>query len=67
MVTAMDDRVYPLPRPQASEKFTFGLILDVGAVLVKHGYPKPESGGDFARLQQALFGFLYGTTEEAGR
>lgn len=58
----MSDRVYPLPRHD-DPRFTFGLALEVGAVLVKHGYPAPSSAEDFAALQQALFGFLYGTTE----
>lgn len=29
--------------------------------LARHGYPPITAGGDFIALQQALFGFLYGT------
>lgn len=63
----MSDSVYPLPRPDDDPRFTLGLILDVRSVLTKHGYPAPESGADLVRLQQAMFGFLYGTGTEAGQ
>jgi hypothetical protein len=63
----VDDRVYPLPRPYTDERFTIGLVIDVAAVLQQHRYPPVTSGGDLVRLQQALFGFVYGTAEEARR
>lgn len=51
---------YPLPRPADDPQFTFGLIRDVALVLAVHGYPPVDVGADHVRLQQALFGFLYG-------
>ncbi len=54
-------RLYPLPAPTDDNRFTFGLVLDVAAVVARHGYPKLESGDDLAELQQALFRFLYTT------
>jgi hypothetical protein len=63
----MSDHTYPLARPYTDEKFTTGLVIEVAAVLQEHGYPPVTSGGDLVRLQQALFGFVYGTAEEAGR
>lgn len=54
-------RAYPLPRPAddaRDERFTFGLALDVAAVLKQHGYPAP-TGRDYVELQQALFRFIY--------
>lgn len=57
----MTDRIFPLPRPDDDSRFSVGLILDVRAVLTKHGYPESSDSGDLVALQQALFGFLYGT------
>lgn len=50
--------VYPLPVRDDDERFSFGLVIDVGDVLVAHGYPRPASS-DWADLQQALYRFLY--------
>jgi hypothetical protein len=52
---------YPIRRPAdgCDERFTIGLVLDVAAVLTRHGYPPPGSGGDLLRLQQALFTLIY--------
>lgn len=63
----MPEPVYPLPRPEEDPQFTFGLMIDVAKVLTDRGYPPVTAGADVVRLQQALFGFLYGTAEEAGR
>lgn len=63
----MSERVYPLPRTENDPRFIVGLAIDVSSVLVKHGYYRVRSDGDLAALQQALFGFLYGTGKEAGR
>jgi hypothetical protein len=60
--TASLPRIYPLPRPDADPRFTFGLLIDVLDVLETHGYPRPAAGGDLIELQQALFRFLYETT-----
>jgi hypothetical protein len=55
---------YPLPRTDDDRRFTFGLVYDVAKVLAEHGYPAVSSGGDFVRLQQALFGFIYEQPED---
>jgi hypothetical protein len=52
-------RTYPLDAPADDPRFSFGLALDVAAVLTKHGYPELASGLDVVALEQALFGFLY--------
>ena len=51
---------YPLPRPTDDPRFNMGLFFDLIKVLEAHGYPAIHQGGDIVRLQQALFGFLYG-------
>ena len=56
------ERAYPLPRPEDDPNFNLGLIIDVSKVLTDHGYPAIHQGGDIVRLQQALFGFIYGET-----
>jgi hypothetical protein len=54
-------RVYPLPILDDDSRFTLGLVLDVVAVLVGHGYPEPSgSGRDHAAMQATLFAYLYG-------
>lgn len=50
---------YPLPAPDDDPRFTFGLVLDLAAVLAEHGYPPITSGADLLNLRQALFRFLY--------
>lgn len=56
---------YPLPRPGsgADARFSLGLALDVAAVLTRHGYPALIAGEDLIRLQQALFGLIYGQND----
>jgi len=52
---------YPIARPPEGEtdaRFTHGLIMDVGRVIEKHGYPE-LAGRDAARLLEALFRFIY--------
>ena len=53
---------YPVPRPGrgGDARFTYGLVMDVGAVLARHGYPEVRVGADLVRVQQALFGLIYG-------
>ncbi|MEU4421270.1 hypothetical protein AB0F81_11640 [Actinoplanes sp. NPDC024001] len=53
------DRIYPMPAPDDDARFTYGLLFDVVKVLERHGYDRPETGGDLVALQQSLFGFLY--------
>ncbi|MFC8276290.1 hypothetical protein ACFUJR_27915 [Streptomyces sp. NPDC057271] len=56
----MSERLYPIqPLPEDDARFTFGLTLDVAAVLKARGYPSITNGGDFLDLQQALYRFLY--------
>lgn len=52
------DRNFPLPSTDHDPRFTFGLVVDVGAVLTQHGYPE-ITGHDLVQLQQVLFRFLY--------
>ncbi|MGW4826672.1 hypothetical protein ACWEOG_03750 [Amycolatopsis japonica] len=52
-------RNYPLTPEASDTRFTFGLGLDVAAVLTAHGYPPLAGGADHVDLQQALFSFLY--------
>lgn len=60
MTAAMTDHmpVYPLPPADGDPRFSLGLVIDVGEVLVTHGFP-PPAGEDLVELQQALFRFLY--------
>ena len=52
---------YPIqPRPENDPRFTIGLLHDLIEVLKRHGYG-PLEGHDAVNLQQAMFGFLYGT------
>lgn len=52
-------RRFPLERRTEDDRFSFGLLVDVIAVLEKHGYPPAEHGDDLVNLQLALFKFLY--------
>ncbi|MFJ8912331.1 hypothetical protein [Amycolatopsis sp. NPDC102389] len=56
---------YPIPAPVDDSRFTFGLIVDVADVLIRHGYPPFSGGKDHIRLRQTLFGFLYSTSAPA--
>ena len=57
-MTAPEERAYP--HGEDGGRFTFGLVVDVAEVLEQHGYPRAATGQDLVRLQQALYGFLYG-------
>lgn len=59
-------RNYPMPAPEHDPRFTLGLTLDVKAVLIAHGYPDFAGAGlDYVALRQALFRFIYDTTDPA--
>ena len=60
MSAATNQTVYPLPRAEDDPRFTVGLLSDLRDVFERHGYPKVAEGRDIVRLQQAMFGFLYG-------
>jgi len=55
--------VYPVTRPGqgGDARFSYGLALDVAAVLARHGYPQVRAGADLVRVQQFLFELIYGT------
>lgn len=55
---------YPLPARGGDRRFTAGLLSDVASLLEAHGYPRPASGGDLIRWQQALFRTIYRTEHE---
>ncbi|HEV2640770.1 MAG TPA: hypothetical protein VGX23_36955 [Actinocrinis sp.] len=57
-------RRYPLPAPDADDRFTFGLFLDVAKALESHGYPA-LTGPDLVDLGQALYRLLYTTPDTA--
>ena len=61
------ERIYPMPRPEDDVRFTYGLLSDVANVLVRHGYERPEAGGDLVALQLSLFGFLYASPGDTVR
>jgi hypothetical protein len=60
--TAPLARRYPIPAPEADDRFTFGLFLDVAKALEAHGYP-PLSGLDLVDLGQSLYRLLYTTQD----
>ena len=64
VVCDLDERasvVYPLGRVRGGDaRFTFGLALDVAAVLARHGYPPVRAAEDLIRVQQSLFELIYG-------
>jgi hypothetical protein len=52
---------YPVARPDRGDaRFTYGLALDVAAVLARHGYPQARAAADLVRVQQFLFELIYG-------
>lgn len=53
------ERAYPLPSYEDDPRFTYGLVMDVAAVLEQHGYPPLSGPVDSADLVHALFRFLY--------
>jgi hypothetical protein len=63
---AASTAAYPVPRPSrgGDARFTYGLALDVGAILARYGYPEVRVGADLVRVQQALFGLIYGRSDE---
>jgi hypothetical protein len=61
------DPTYPLARPgpgRDDTRFTVGLLLDVAAVLHRHGYPRLETAADLTHLQHALFTTIYRPAKE---
>lgn len=51
----MDDDYQPYPWVAApDDRFTLALVLDVGEVLVRHGYPAP-AGAVLVELTAGLF------------
>lgn len=55
-----EPRAYPIrPKPDDDLRFTYGLLIEVGEVLARHGYPPITSGADLVALRQALYRFLY--------
>jgi hypothetical protein len=51
---------YPVTPPGPGDpRFTLGLILDLGDLLARHGYPPLATGTDLLRFQQALFTAIY--------
>ncbi|MEV6314271.1 hypothetical protein [Streptomyces sp. NPDC051776] len=54
------------PEGDGDSRFTLGPVLDVEAVLVKHGYPPITSQRDLLKSRSALFGFIYGDTTKGG-
>jgi hypothetical protein len=55
---------YPSARPDHGDdpRFSIGLVLDIAAVLTRHGYPPITCGTDLTHLQQALFKAIYQET-----
>lgn len=59
--TGRSEPAYPiLPRPEDDPRFALGLIVDVAALLERHGYPPVTHWSDSVDLKMALFHFLYG-------
>ena len=55
----MDDEYQAYPWVSApDDRFTLALVLDVGEVLVRHGYPAP-SGAVLVELTSGLFRALH--------
>lgn len=54
-------RVFPVAGDDSDPRFTKGLVIEVAALLQRHGYPGPidMAPADWADLQQALYRFLY--------
>lgn len=53
-------RNYPIPQPEGQDdRFTYGLALDVAAVLERHGFPPVAPGADRVDLQASLYRFIY--------
>jgi hypothetical protein len=52
---------YPIPRPANGDdtRFSYGLGLDVAAVLHRHGFPQVTTGPDLSRVLRALFTLIY--------
>jgi hypothetical protein len=51
---------YPVTAPGPTDpRFTLGLVLDIGDLLARHGYPPLATGTDLLRFQQALFAAIY--------
>ena len=53
-------RVYPLRPPRHDDdRFTVGLLGDISAVLVRHGFPPLAAGNDVLRFSNALHAAIY--------
>ena len=51
---------YPLRRYRHDDRrFTVGLVLDIAAVLARHGYPGLACGNDLLHWQNGLFTTIY--------
>ncbi|MEU4639575.1 hypothetical protein [Micromonospora sp. NPDC023814] len=50
---------YPVPRHEPDHRLSYGLLLDLRVVLLRHGYPELTSD-DLADLLAAANSFLYG-------
>lgn len=55
---------YPLPAIAGDQRFTTGLLFDLGGLLERHGYPRPIGGDDLIWWQQALFRTIYRTDQK---
>ena len=54
-----DDRAIDYPWLEGRDvRFTLALVLDVGEVLVRHGYPAP-AGGQLVELTAGLYRALH--------
>jgi hypothetical protein len=62
MPDAYDNRDYPWATGR-DERFTLALILDVGEVLVRHGYPAP-AGHTLVGLTTGLYYALHPSVTE---
>jgi hypothetical protein len=59
--------LFPVACNEDDPRFTFGLVLDVMAVLHSHGYPNAcTSTADYIELRHALFGFIHGSANGGG-
>ncbi|WP_433311064.1 hypothetical protein ACQP0U_24085 [Micromonospora sp. CA-269861] len=50
---------YPVPRHEPDHRLSYGLLLDLRVVLLRHGYPELTSA-DLADLLTAMDSFIYG-------
>jgi hypothetical protein len=57
----VQEPAYPVARQVCGDdaRFTYGLALEVPAVLARHGYPPVRAVADLVRVQRALFVMIY--------